>query len=203
VSMLFFQAVMPYGLTGRYQLLEKHMVCIFRCQYLPMSLSRHHKTEQHWHFHHCDNLKSHIKHPSMLVSFITFQNTNFVKPVQNEFILIYSVVWTPASHVQNTLTHNHTQSHLNVSITVYSALNYGYDWRMSVNTHLSLSDSTWNIRSMTVVHCRPRMRNVYGLGRSEVMIWQPFTVKLLSGSLRLCSGFVLKPISEPSSSNTK
>jgi hypothetical protein len=108
VSTLFFQVVMPYGLTGRYQLLEKHMVCIFRCQYLPMSLSRHHKTEQHWHFHHCDNLKSHIKHPSMSVSFITFQNTNFVKPVQNEFILIYSVVWTPASHVQNTHTQSYT-----------------------------------------------------------------------------------------------
>lgn len=36
---------------------------------------------------------------------------------------------------------------------------------------LSSGVSTWKVRSMTVVHCRQRMINVLGLGRSVFISW--------------------------------
>lgn len=36
---------------------------------------------------------------------------------------------------------------------------------------LSSGVSTWKVRSMTVVHCRQRMMNVLGLGRSVFINW--------------------------------
>lgn len=36
---------------------------------------------------------------------------------------------------------------------------------------LSSGVSTWKVRSMTVVHCRQRMINVFGLGRSVFISW--------------------------------
>lgn len=64
----------------------------------------------------------------------------------------------------------------------------------SVHCWRSNSDSTANVLSITVVHCRPRMMKVNGLGRSTVMIWQPRTVKLLSrksdGVLALSAGLL-------------
>lgn len=38
-------------------------------------------------------------------------------------------------------------------------------------TCLSSGVSTWKVRSMTVVHCRQRMMNVLGLGRSVFISW--------------------------------
>lgn len=47
--------------------------------------------------------------------------------------------------------------------------------------------------------------NVYGLGRSKDIIWQPFTVKLFKGSEKALefAGLFLKPINEPFSSRMK
>ena len=38
-------------------------------------------------------------------------------------------------------------------------------------TNLSSGESTWNVLSMTVVHCKHLTRNVLGLGRSVFRIW--------------------------------
>lgn len=79
-------------------------------------------------------------------------------------------------------------------------------WRGSCYaTYLSCSLSTWKVRSITVVICKPRIMNVKGLGLSTAMIWQSLTVKLLRGSpmARALSGLFLKPTREPSSSRRK
>lgn len=72
-------------------------------------------------------------------------------------------------------------------------------------TYLSCSLSTWKVRSITVVICKPRIMNVKGFGLSTAMIWQSLTVKLLRGSpmARAFSGLFLKPTNEPSSSRRK
>lgn len=56
----------------------------------------------------------------------------------------------------------------------------------SIHSCRSRSLSTWNVRSMTFAHWRPRIMNVNGFGRSTLIIWQPLTVKLFSCS----AGFV-------------
>lgn len=74
----------------------------------------------------------------------------------------------------------------------------------SIHSSRSFSLSTWNVRSITFVHCNPRMMNVNGFGRSMAIIWHPLTVKLLSRSpAAFISGFDLNPISVPSSRSTK
>lgn len=57
------------------------------------------------------------------------------------------------------------------SFSVEWAVNEEHMYRCMHVSDRSSGLSTWKVRSMTVVHCRQRMMNVLGLGRSVFISW--------------------------------
>lgn len=54
----------------------------------------------------------------------------------------------------------------------------------AVRSHLSSLLSTWKVRSITVVHCKHRMTNVFGLGLSVFINWHSERAQFRSMQLR-------------------